>query len=154
MKVKKIHCLNCDTILEVDFDVIKKGNRKYEDYEKSCGCENQTTLINFFTISQPGSIVTAIDKSKVKAQALQDYDYCKKGEWWFLVTPENEDTPKYTKWHGAYGGKCDGFISGCGVNFETEKPMTFNECRIYLKTNMIKGVEGQIYHLIAPIIEK
>lgn len=153
MKVKKIHCLNCDTILEVDFE---DKNRK-KDYKSSyaeCGCSNKTSLTNYFTISQPGSIVSAIDKSKVKAQALQDYDVCKKGEWWYLITPENEDTPRYTKWSGTYGGNCSGFMDGLGVDFETPKPMTFNECRIYLKTNMILGEEGQIYHLISPIEEK
>lgn len=154
MKIKKVHCLVCDTILEVDFDKTSK-RKKYDDSYAECGCSNNTTLTNYFTISQPGSIVTAIDKSKVKAQALQDCDFCKKDEWFYLVVPDDENTPRYTKWHGAYGGiNCDGFLEGVGVNFTTETPMTFNECRTYLKTNKVYGVEGQIYHLISHLEDK
>ena len=148
MKVKKVHCLNCDTILEVDFD--KQDKRKKDiKYFDECKCSNKTSLTNYFTISQPGSIIQAIDKSKVKAQSLKDTKFCKKDEWFYLIEPDNENTPKYTKWHGAYGGDCVGFLEGVGVNFTTEEPMTFNECRIYLKTNKVYGVEGQIYHLIS-----
>ena len=143
MKVKKIHCLSCNTILEADFDK--------NVFNADCGCDNQTKLRNTFRISQPGSLVLAIDKSKVKGQALYDVENTtiKKGEWFYLIEPDKDDEPKYKKWIGKYGGTCSGFIEGMVVNFETEKTMTFNECRTYLKTNMITGDEGQIYHLMS-----
>jgi len=142
MIVKKIHCLECDTILEADFD--KKI------YKASCGCKNKTTLDNEFRISKPGSVVYAIDKTKVKAQVLEDIEDLKTGEWFYLIEPEDENTPKYKKWVGKYGGSCHGFIEGMIVDFTTEEEMTFNECRTYLKTNNVQGSEGQIYHLLYP----
>ncbi len=138
MKIKQIHCLNCDTILESDYD-----KKDYEDYVE-CNCENKTSLMNYFTFSQPGSIVRAIDKTKVKALAQDDFPFAKKGEWFYLITPEGEDEPKYTKWRG--NTEAGGFTGGMSVNFETE-PMTFNECRTYLKTNTIMHPEGRIFHL-------
>lgn len=139
MKVKKIHCLACNTILEADFD---KGI-----YEVECGCDNKTHLSNTFRISQPGSRVYAIDKTKVKGQALEDSRDFKKDEWFYLSLPDTEDEPKYTKWRGKYGGDCPGFIEGVVVEFETEEPLTYNQCRTYLKTNIVEGVEGQINHV-------
>jgi hypothetical protein len=148
MKVKKIHCLLCDSILEADFD----NGISYAE----CNCENQTSLTNSFRISQPGSYVRAIDKTKVMAQALYDIEALdlKKDDWFFLIQPENESSPKYKKWIGKYGGNCSGLVEGLLVSFETNSPMTFNECRIYLKTNFVAGADGQIYHLVNGVIDE
>lgn len=141
MIVKKIHCLACNKILDADYD---NGVTFVE-----CGCDNGTSLSNEFRISQPGSYVRAIDKTKVKAQALSDIENSdiKSGDWFYLIPPETVDTPKYTQWLGRYGGSCSGFIEGLAVKFKTDKPMTFSECRTHLKTNNVTGSEGQIYHL-------
>jgi len=143
LKVKKIHCLSCNTILEADFD-------KGQSYI-ACKCINGTELHNRFTISQPGSLVIAIDKTKVKAQAIYDIKgtSIKKDDWFYLIEPEKDNEPKYTSWTGRYGGSCSGFIEGLVVDFKTDLPMTFNECRTYLKSNMVTGPEGQIFHLIS-----
>lgn len=135
MKVKKIKCLACGAILESDYSK--------EDYENlvECGCENETSLQNYFTFSQTGSIVRANNKSLVEAQALQDNDWCKKGEWWLLAEPSTE---KFTKWKGRI--EEGGFCGGLYVEFKTE-PMTKNECRTYLKTNRVMHEEGRIYHV-------
>ena len=137
MKVKTIKCLNCDTILVSDYSK--------DDYETlvECGCENQTSLQNYFTISQPGSIVRANDKSLVEAQALQDFNFCKKGEWWILGV---SDDTEFTKWRGRL--EEGGFVGGLSVEFTTDK-MTHNECRTYLKTNVVihKGEGIRIYHV-------
>mgnify|MGYP007066223399 CR=1 FL=1 len=135
MKVKKIVCLSCGTELVSDYD-----KKNYESFVE-CDCENETSLQNYFTISQPGSIVRANDKSKVKAQALQDYEFCKKGEWWILASP---DTKTFTKWRGRI--EEGGFTGGLSVEFETEE-MTHNECRTYLKTNRIMHEDGRIFHV-------
>ena len=90
MKVKKIICLNCDTTLESDYD-----KKEYKVFVK-CGCPNETSLENYFTMSQPGSVVKAIDKTKVKAQALEDYPFAKKDEWFYLIKPKTKETPKGT----------------------------------------------------------
>ena len=125
MKVKKIKCLKCGKLLESDFT-----KKNYNSLVK-CDCDNETSLMNYFTFSQPGSIVHAIDKSLVEAQALQDFDICKKGEWWNLG---NTDKTKYTEWEGKL--EPGGFVGGLIVKFKTN-PMTFNECRTYLKSNIV-----------------
>ena len=142
MRVKKIHCLSCDKIIEVDFD----NNQSYFE----CGWKNETSLSNQFRISTPGSIVRAIDKTKVKSQTLSDIEdlKLKKGNWFYLIVPENENTPKFSNWSGGY---CNGFVEGVMVDFKTDIPMTFNACIIYLKTNMVTGEEGKIYHITSEI---
>ena len=135
MKVKIVKCLSCGTILESDYD-----EKNYETFVE-CNCSNETSLQTYFTFSQPGSIVRANDKSKVQVQALKDYDFCKKGDWWTLGS---EDKTKFTKWRGRT--EEGGFTGGLSVEFNTE-PMTYNECRTYLKTNIIQFNEGRIYHV-------
>lgn len=143
MRVKKVICLECNTVLEVDYDVKNYVNTQ------SCDCPNETSLYNYFTISQPGSIVRAIDKTKVKAQLLYDTENVgKAGDWFYLIKPEDENTPKFTKWEGKT--EDGGFTGGLIVDFETE-PMTFNDCRTYLKTNVVMSSEGRIYSLFRGI---
>ena len=133
--MKVIKCLNCNTELVSDYN--KEG---YDDFVE-CGCENETSLQNYFTISQPGSIVRAKDKLLVTAQALQDYDFCKKGDWWILGS---SDETLYVEWSGRLGE--GGFTGGLSVSFTTPEPMTKNDCRTYLKTNTIidKGEQERI----------
>ena len=135
LRVKTIKCLNCDTTLTSDYSV-----EGYEDFVE-CNCPNETSLQNYFTFSQPGSIVRSNDKSQVKAQALQDYDFCKKGDWWVLGV---SDDTKYTKWSARI--EEGGFTGGLSVTLDTE-PMTHNEARTYVKTNRIMHEEGRIYHI-------
>ncbi len=126
MKVKKIKCLKCNTILESDFDL-----KDYESFVE-CGCSNKTSLQNYFTFSQPGSIVRANNKILVEAQLLYDTDWGKIGDWWVLGVT---DKTKYTEWSGRL--EEGGFVGGLSVDFKTPQPMTHNECRTYLKTNRI-----------------
>jgi len=138
MKVKKVRCLVCGTTLEADYDKGIKWAACEED------CPNQVRLLNTFRLSSPGSVVEALDKTKV--QAL-DPDT---EEWWFLIEPEDKNTPKYTEWVGRYGGGVNGFIDGLQVDFKTD-PMTLNECRMHIKSNVVLGPEGRIYSLLGPL---
>jgi len=153
MRIKKIICLECNTILEVDFD--KKNYKSF----KECSCPNKTSLENYFTISQPGSIVRAVDKSKVKFQyaynvqgAIIESQSDSPENWFYVLEPDNENTPKYTKWLGKL--EDGGFLGGVATEFETDVPYTFNECRTYLKTNNVQSSDGRIYSLIKHLEDK
>lgn len=140
-KVHKIHCLICDKIIETNDDVV------------SCGCKNETTLNNQFTLSRPNSTISALDKTKTKGQLLYDIDGLgKTGDWFFIREPETESTSEHTRWKGQLGGNTPGFLAGKVVEFTTPL-MTSNECRQFLKTNYVtdKETDGQIYHLWYPI---
>ena len=141
MKVKKIRCLLCRTVIENDWEkeVVRSG--------VSCNCKNETTLINFFTLSQPQSVVTAIDKTKVQAQLLEyDKKLGNTGDWFYLIEPETKETPKYRKWLCKL--EDGGIIGGLIVEWESPKLMTFNECRMYIKNNNVQHKDGRIFHLI------
>ena len=131
MRVTTIKCLECETILVSDY-----SQKKYESFV-GCNCTNETSIENYFTISQPGTIVRAIDKSKVQA-LIND-------EW---VNLGSTDDVKYTEWLGVTEG--GGFAGNLQVYFNTE-PMTSNECRTYLKKNNILCSEGRIYHVLKGI---
>jgi hypothetical protein len=137
MKVKRIKCLACNTVLTADWE-------EGQTFSK-CGCSNGTSIENYFKLSQPGTIVRALDKSKVEAQLLYDTEWGKAGDWWVLAEPEDENTPKFTMWMGKI--EEGGFTGGLIVTFKTS-PMTFNECRTYIKTNRVMTTDGRVYHLM------
>jgi len=58
---------------------------------------NIASIHNYFTFSQPRTIVRALDKSLVEAQALYDYEFYAARNWWVLGV---EDIIKYSNWNG------------------------------------------------------
>jgi len=130
----KIQCLVCNEILEAD-----PINTDVNFAE--CSCDNHVELINIFRWSEPFSTIRAADKTKVKAQAIDDLRWAKKGEWFFVRPPEDENTPKYKKWMGQTK-------TGRLVVFETEDKITPNACRQLLKLREIIDLPTgeRIYH--------
>ncbi len=104
--------------------------------------ENKTVLDNSFHFGTPDSIIRAKDKTKLKAQALQDLGkIAKKGEWFYVRKPEDENTPQFSKWVGQT-------TSGKVVIFKTDKTITPNSCRQLLKSEEIIDIDSgeRIYH--------
>jgi len=143
-RVKKVHCLTCDSILEAWFSTTK------------CDCENNTILDNRFRFTTPNSIISAKDKTKLKAKALEDFPFSKKDEWFFVREPEDENTPKCREWVGQTGGNYHALCEGIVVKFFTEEAMTANECRMLLKKQVIKEQDNylRVYHFWQEYNEK
>jgi len=137
-RTKKIHCLVCNKILEVDYEEVNFDRNQL--YVK-CGCENRTSLDNYFPVASENSTISALDKTKVKFQVLEDGKWGKKGDWVFVRPPENENTPKFSRWVGQTPNHTI-------VVFETEESMTPNSCRQLLKAEEVFDEKSgeRVYH--------